>query len=81
MPVLRYTTTDLYLAAYLMYHGADVLAVTKLNAYSSTITLAHRNILSLVDAYTAYRPMKFSPRAFGEKRDELKRLIKSQPNV
>lgn len=79
MTPVHYTTSDLYLAAYLMYRGAEVMGITKISNFCSTITLCHRKILKLVNEYNSNRPIKFSPRAYAEQRNSLKALIKSQP--
>lgn len=83
MTPVHYTTTDLYEAAYLMVCGCVIEGITKLSPYSSAIVFSRKDILSVVDCYKSYRhwTAEFSPKAYGEKREELKRPIKMQPTI
>jgi hypothetical protein len=55
--------------------------ITKLGPYSSAVVLTSLSILQLVNDDNAYLPVNFSPRVYPEKRDGLKRLIKSPPGT
>ena len=59
--------------------GHQVVGIRKLGPYSSAVVLTSLSILHLVNVYNAYPPVNFSPRVYPEKRDGLKRLIKSPP--
>lgn len=76
----------------MMMSGCQLLGITKLSAFSSSITLTYpkniihtmfgfgyRSILDIAKEYKNYSKVEFSPRMYAEKRDELKRLIKNQP--
>lgn len=79
MTPIHYTTTDLYLAAWLMMQGAKLQGITKLSQFASTLTFTHPKILDVVNDFNACEPVTFSVKSFGEIRNEIKRLIKMQP--
>lgn len=87
MTPVHYTTTDLYEATYLMIRGCELFGITRTSAHTSTMTFTYPrptdgvSILKFVQEYRSYDELTFSPRVFAEKREELKRLIKSQPEA
>ncbi len=79
MSPIHYSTTDLYEGAWLMLSGAEIVGITKLSQFSSSITFISKEMPRMIQEYKGYTPCTFAPRAYAEKRDELKRLIKCQP--
>lgn len=79
MTPVHYTTTDLYLATYLMMTGCELVGITKISPFVSSITFTNPRILQMVNGYNAGETILFSVKAFGEKRADLKRIIKMQP--
>ncbi len=79
---VHYSTCDLYEAAWLMYCGCELISITRIDQTKRcSFLFMGRGIMDDVKDWKNYKNIKFSPRAYAEKRDELKKLIPMQPEL
>ncbi len=67
-------TTDIGLAAYLWLCGARLEGVAT-DVYPATFVLSHRRILKMAKDFHSHRWIYFAPKAFLNKRSELKKFL------
>lgn len=83
MNPVHYGTCDLYEAAYLMFCGMELVSITRVEKTRCSFLFMQppqgKRIMECVNEWRNYQTIVFSPRAYAEKRDELKRLIAMQP--
>ena len=79
MNPVHYGTCDLYEATWLQMCGCELVSITRVEKTRCSFLFMGKDIMQHVQDWRSYAAITFAPRAFAEKRDELKRLIAMQP--
>lgn len=68
------TISDIDIGAYLLLHGAKLEGVVVIAKNRGAYTFTHKKLSQLIHEYKQYKPLKFSPKAFIDMRNDLKRM-------